>query len=105
MSSTACIGADALGTLIRLLADARRRKRELWVTGLHSFLLWVVRGARLGRSFRMAPHVAEALRRIEPESLPVPQIGKDWAFCRIGGKLVPYTQRKCLMCTARFNTC
>jgi len=89
MSSTASIGADALGTLIRLVADARRRKRELWVTGLHPFLLWVVRGARLGRSFRMAPHVAEALRRIEPESLPALQPGKDWAFCRIGGQLVP----------------
>jgi hypothetical protein len=37
----------------------------------------------------MAPHVAEALRRIEPELLPVPQLGKDWAFCRIGGQLVP----------------
>jgi hypothetical protein len=37
----------------------------------------------------MAPKVAEALRRIQPESLPVPQPGKDWAFCRIGGKLIP----------------
>lgn len=89
MSSTTCIGADALGTLIRLLTAARRWKRELWVTGLHPFLLWVVRGARLGRSFRMAPRVAEALRRIEPELLPVPGAGKDWAFCRIGGQLVP----------------
>jgi anti-anti-sigma regulatory factor len=89
MSSTACIGVDGLGTLIRLLTAARRWKRELWLAGLHPFLLRVVRGARLGRSFRMAPSVAEALRRIEPELPPAPQLGSDWEFCRIGGQLVP----------------
>jgi hypothetical protein len=37
----------------------------------------------------MASSVAEALRRIEPELPPVPQLGSDWEFCRIGGQLVP----------------
>ena len=89
MSSTAYIGADALGTLIHLLTAARRWKRELWLAGLHPFLLRVVRTARLDRSIRMAPRVAEALRRIEPDLAPDQQCGKDWAFCRIGGQLVP----------------
>jgi N-acetylglucosaminyldiphosphoundecaprenol N-acetyl-beta-D-mannosaminyltransferase len=88
LSSTTCIGVDGLGTLIRLLTATRRWKRELWLAGLHPFLLRVVRGARLGRSFRMASSVAEALRRIEPELPPVP-LGSDWEFCRIGGQLVP----------------
>jgi N-acetylglucosaminyldiphosphoundecaprenol N-acetyl-beta-D-mannosaminyltransferase len=89
MSSTAYIGADALGTLIHLLTTARHWRRELWLAGLHPFLLRVVRAARLDRSFRMAPQVAEALRRIEPDLAPTQQTGKDWAFCRIGGQLVP----------------
>lgn len=89
MSKTASIGADALGTLIHVLSAARRSKRELWLAGLHPFLLWVVRAARLGRSFRIVPGVAEALRRIEPEWASAPLLGKDWAFCRIGGQLVP----------------
>jgi anti-anti-sigma factor len=89
MSKTAYIGADALGTLIHLLNLARHWKRELWLAGLHPFLLRVIRAAQLGPSFRIAPKVAEALRRIEPELLPVPQPGKDWAFCRIGGVMIP----------------
>jgi N-acetylglucosaminyldiphosphoundecaprenol N-acetyl-beta-D-mannosaminyltransferase len=89
MSATAYIGADALGALIRLLSTARRWKRELWLAGLHPLLRGVVRAARLDHSIRTAPRVAEALRRIEPELVPVPQFGKDFAFCRIGGQLVP----------------
>jgi len=89
MSKTAYIGADAMGTLIHLLSVARRWKRELWLTGLHPFLLWVVRAAQLELSFRMAPAVAEALRRIEPEIAALPQFGDDWALCRIGGQWVP----------------
>jgi N-acetylglucosaminyldiphosphoundecaprenol N-acetyl-beta-D-mannosaminyltransferase len=89
MSSTAYIGADAIGTLIHLLTVARRWKRELWLAGLHPLLLRVVRTSRLDRSIRIAPRVAEALRRIEPELAPAQQFGKDWAFCRIGGQLVP----------------
>jgi N-acetylglucosaminyldiphosphoundecaprenol N-acetyl-beta-D-mannosaminyltransferase len=89
MSATAYIGADALGSLIHLLSTARRRKRELWIAGLHPLLRWVVRAARLDHSIRTAPRVADALRRIEPELVPVTQLGRDFAFCRIGGQLVP----------------
>jgi len=89
MSATAYIGADALGALIRLLSTSRRWKRELWLTGLHPIRRWVIRAARLDRSIRTAARVAEALRRIEPELVPVPQFGKDFALCRIGGQLVP----------------
>jgi len=93
-TETAYIGADALGTLIHLLSAARRWKRELWLAGLQPFLLRVVRGARLGLSFRMAPHVAEALRRIEPELPGVPFLGEDCAFFRIGDQLVPIPTRE-----------
>jgi len=89
MSKTAYIGADAMGTLIHLLSVSRRWKRELWLTGLHPFLLWVVRAAQLELSFRMAPAVAEALRRIEPEIAALPQFGDDWALCRIGDQWIP----------------
>jgi len=89
MSKTVYIGADALGTLLQLLKIARRWKRDLWLTGLDPFLLWVIRAAQLGASFRIAPKVAEALRRIEPEALPVSQLGKDWAYCLIGGVPIP----------------
>jgi len=89
MSATAYIGADALGVLIRLLSTARRWKRELWLAGLHPVLRWVIRAARVDRSIRTAHRVAEALRRIEPELVPASQFGKDFAFCRIGGQLVP----------------
>jgi len=49
----------------------------------------VVRAGRLDRSIRTATRVAEALRRIEPELVPIPQFGNDFALCRIGGQLVP----------------
>jgi N-acetylglucosaminyldiphosphoundecaprenol N-acetyl-beta-D-mannosaminyltransferase len=94
LSDTAYIGADALGTLIHLLSAARCWKRELWLAGPQPFLLRVVRAARLGPSFRMAPHVAEALRRIEPELAPVPILGEEFAFFRVGGQLVPIHTRE-----------
>jgi anti-anti-sigma factor len=89
MSKTAYIGADALGTLMDLQRVARHWKRDFWLTGLHPVLHRVIRAAQLGPSFRMAPKVAEALRRIEPEFLPVNESGKDWGVCRIGGVLIP----------------
>jgi len=42
----------------------------------------------------MAPHVAEALRRIEPELAPVPILGEECAFFRVGGQLVPIHTRE-----------
>jgi N-acetylglucosaminyldiphosphoundecaprenol N-acetyl-beta-D-mannosaminyltransferase len=89
LSKTTSIGADALGTLIHLSIAARRWNRELWLAGLHPLLVRVVRTARLDHSLRMAAHVAEALRRMEPDPAVVPQLGQDCAYFRIGGQLVP----------------
>jgi N-acetylglucosaminyldiphosphoundecaprenol N-acetyl-beta-D-mannosaminyltransferase len=89
MSNTAYIGADALASLIYVMNVARSWKRELWLAGLDKLLVKVVGASRLKLFFRMAPKVAEALRRIQPELIPIPQLGKDLAFCRIGGQLIP----------------
>ncbi len=89
MSNTAYIGADALASLIYVMNTARCWRRELWLAGLDRLLARVVGASRLRLFFRVAPKVAEALRRIQPEMAPVPQFGKDWAFCRIGGQSIP----------------
>jgi N-acetylglucosaminyldiphosphoundecaprenol N-acetyl-beta-D-mannosaminyltransferase len=89
MSNTAYIGADALASLIYVMNVARCWKREFWLAGLDRLLVRVVGASRLRLFFRMAPKVAEALRRIQPEMLPVPQLGKDWALCQIGGQQIP----------------
>ncbi|MGD0097322.1 MAG: WecB/TagA/CpsF family glycosyltransferase [Terracidiphilus sp.] len=89
MSNTAYIGADALASLIHVMNIARCWKRELWLAGLDRLLAQVVGASRLRLFFRMAPKVAEALRRIQPETVPVSQYGEGWAYCRIGGQLIP----------------
>jgi anti-anti-sigma factor len=89
MSRTAYIGADALASLIYVMNVARSWKRELWLAGLDRLLAQVVGASRLRLSFRTAPKVAEALRRIQPELIPASLFGNDWAYCRIGGQLVP----------------
>ena len=89
MSRAGYIGTDALGSLIHLKNLAHTWKRELWLVGLRRLPAWVVRATQLGTSFRIADKVAEALRRIEPELATAPQSGQDWAFCRIGGQLIP----------------
>jgi anti-anti-sigma regulatory factor len=89
MSNTAYIGADALASLIYVMNVARCWKRELWLAGLDRLLVKVVGASRLRLFFRLAPKVAEALRRIQPELAPVPQFGDDWVYCRIGGQLIP----------------
>jgi N-acetylglucosaminyldiphosphoundecaprenol N-acetyl-beta-D-mannosaminyltransferase len=89
MSNTGYIGADALASLIYVMNVARRWKRELWVAGLDRLLARVVGASRLRLFFRIAPKVAEALRRIQPEMVPVPQYGEDWAYFRVGGQLIP----------------
>ena len=41
----------------------------------------------------MASKVSEALRRIEPDLVPVPQLDEDSTFIRVRGQLIPvYTQ-------------
>jgi anti-anti-sigma factor len=89
MGNTAYIGADALASLIYVMNVARCWKRELWLAGLDRLLANVLEASRLRLFFRTAPKVAGALRRIQPETVPVSQFGKDWAYCRIGGQLVP----------------
>ena len=89
MSNTAYIGADALASLIYVMNIARSWKRELWLAGLDRILTQVLGASRLRLFFRMAPKVSEALRRIQPDLIPAAQTGADWAFCRIGGQLIP----------------
>jgi anti-anti-sigma factor len=89
MSNTAYIGADALASLIYIMNIARSWKRELWLAGLDRILTQVIDASQLRLFFRMAPKVAEALRRIQPEPIPATQTWNEWAFCRIGGQLVP----------------
>jgi N-acetylglucosaminyldiphosphoundecaprenol N-acetyl-beta-D-mannosaminyltransferase len=89
LSQTTYIGADALGSLIDVVNLARRWRRELWLAGLHPNLDRIIHAAQLRPSFRMASKVAEALRRIEPDLMPVPHFGGDSTFFRIRGQLVP----------------
>jgi N-acetylglucosaminyldiphosphoundecaprenol N-acetyl-beta-D-mannosaminyltransferase len=88
-TDVAYIGPDALGSLVRLVALARRRKREIWLTGLQTFVVRVIDTARLRSHFRIAPKVTDALRRIEPGLLPEAlSAEQDSAYCRIGGQMV-----------------
>jgi N-acetylglucosaminyldiphosphoundecaprenol N-acetyl-beta-D-mannosaminyltransferase len=89
MNRTDYIGADALASLIYVMNIARCWKRELWLTGLNGPLTHVLGASRLRSFFRTAPKVSEALRRIQPEQMPISQIGKEWEVCRIGGQLIP----------------
>jgi N-acetylglucosaminyldiphosphoundecaprenol N-acetyl-beta-D-mannosaminyltransferase len=90
LSNTAYLGPDALGSLVHLESIAHRWKREFWLTGLRPFLKRVIYATQLGSRFRIAPMVADALRRIEPAPLAI----SGWAdenrvFCRIGGEMIP----------------
>jgi N-acetylglucosaminyldiphosphoundecaprenol N-acetyl-beta-D-mannosaminyltransferase len=89
MSNTTYIGADALASLIYVMNVARSWNRELWLAGMDRQVSKAIGAARLRLFFRMAPKVAEALRRIQPEPLTVPRFEKDWTYCRIGGQLIP----------------
>lgn len=89
LSNTTYVGADALGSLIHVMNLACRWRRELWLSGLHPDLDRIIHAAQLRGSFRTARKVAEALRRIEPDLMPVPHLGGDNTFIRIRGQLVP----------------
>jgi N-acetylglucosaminyldiphosphoundecaprenol N-acetyl-beta-D-mannosaminyltransferase len=90
LSETAYLGPDALGMLVHLVSVARRWKREFWLTGLRPFLTLVLCAAHLRSQFRIAPKVADALRRIEPDPVPLRVASNEnWAFCQIGGQMVP----------------
>jgi N-acetylglucosaminyldiphosphoundecaprenol N-acetyl-beta-D-mannosaminyltransferase len=90
LSRTNYIGPDALGCLIHLSGMARCWKRELWLTGIRPGLRRVLRATQLATSFRVAPKVTDALRRIQPDAEPsLLRSDKDWTFCRIGGQVIP----------------
>jgi anti-anti-sigma factor len=89
LSHTTYIGADALGSLIHVMNLACRWRRELWLAGLHPNLNRVIHASQLRPSFRMAGKVAEALRRIEPDLIPVPHFDGDSTFFCIRGQFVP----------------
>jgi N-acetylglucosaminyldiphosphoundecaprenol N-acetyl-beta-D-mannosaminyltransferase len=90
LAGTTYLGADALGALIHLGNTAKRHNRELWLTGLRPFLCRVLHATQLDSSFRTAPKVADALRRIAPAETHLSiEAGKDWALCRVGGRLIP----------------
>ena len=90
LSETAYLGPDALGTLVHLGNVAQRWKRELWLVGVRPVLLRVIHATQLRSQFRIAPKVADALRRIEPDpsALRAPS-DKSYVFCQIGGQTIP----------------
>jgi N-acetylglucosaminyldiphosphoundecaprenol N-acetyl-beta-D-mannosaminyltransferase len=90
LASTTYLGADALGALIHLATIAKQHNRELWLTGLRPFLCRLMQATQLQASFRVAPKVADALRRMAPSEMQMCiESGSDWAVCRIGGRLIP----------------
>ncbi len=90
LANTTYLGADALGALIHLGSIARLHNRELWLTGLRPFLCRLIQATQLKASFRIAPKVADALRRMAPTEMQMSiESGSDWAICRIGGRLIP----------------
>ena len=90
LAGTTYLGADALGALIHLGSIAKRHNRELWLTGLRPFLCRLIQATQLQSSFRFAPKVADALRRMAPAEMQMCiETGSDWAVCRIGGRLIP----------------
>jgi N-acetylglucosaminyldiphosphoundecaprenol N-acetyl-beta-D-mannosaminyltransferase len=90
LARTTYLGADALGALIHLGNIAKRHNRELWLTGLRPFLCRLIQATQLHASFRIAPKVADALRRMAPAEIQMSiESGSDWAVCRIGGRLIP----------------
>jgi N-acetylglucosaminyldiphosphoundecaprenol N-acetyl-beta-D-mannosaminyltransferase len=90
LAATTYLGADALGALIHLGNLARDHHRELWLTGLRPFLRRLIHATQLDSAFRIAPGVADALRRMAPAEMQLSiESGKDWALCRIDGRLIP----------------
>lgn len=78
LNLTSSIGADAMGFLVDLSSKMRDRNQDIWLVGMRPSLRRLFRTAFLQeRLFRLAPKVADALRRIdskapaaEPRSAP-----------------------------------
>ncbi len=87
---TTSLGPDALGALIHLANMAGRHSLELWLTGLRPSAQRLLRAHHMDSSFRTAPRVSDALRRIAPAHVKMSiEAGQDWAVCRVGGRLIP----------------
>jgi N-acetylglucosaminyldiphosphoundecaprenol N-acetyl-beta-D-mannosaminyltransferase len=90
LTSTTYLGPDALGALLHIADIAKRHDRELWLTGLQPSQSRMIHATQLHYDFRTAPKVADALRRISPTAVQMSiESGKDWAICRMGGRLIP----------------
>ena len=90
LSNTSYLGPDALGSLVHLVIIAHRWKREIWLVGLRPFLKRVIYATQLRSAFRIAPKVADALRRIGPKPVAMSaQADEGWTYCRIGNKMIP----------------
>jgi hypothetical protein len=90
LSEADYLGADALGMLVHLVQVARSRRKEVWLTGLRPLHRLVAYASHLRTQFRIAPKVADALRRIEPEWQPAPvKREENFAVCEIGGQIIP----------------
>jgi N-acetylglucosaminyldiphosphoundecaprenol N-acetyl-beta-D-mannosaminyltransferase len=89
LAATTYLGADALGALIHLGNVARQHDRELWLTGLRPFLSRLIQATQLQDNFRIAPKIADALRRMAPAQIQLCiESGSNWAGCRIGGRMI-----------------
>jgi N-acetylglucosaminyldiphosphoundecaprenol N-acetyl-beta-D-mannosaminyltransferase len=94
------LGPDALGSLIHVSNVAKRRYRELWLTGLKPPLLRMIQATQLQASFRTTAKVSDALRRItlDDHQLSV-ESGKGWGLVRVGGQLIPISREQAgLLC-------
>jgi N-acetylglucosaminyldiphosphoundecaprenol N-acetyl-beta-D-mannosaminyltransferase len=69
MNLTTAIGADAMGFLVDLSGKMRNRNQDIWLVGMRPSLRRLFRTAFLQeRLFRLAPKVADALRRIDSKA-------------------------------------
>lgn len=90
LSRTSFLGPDALGALLHLRTIARRKTRELWLTGLRPFLLRLLHATQLDTEFATAPKISDALRQIQPAGMNLSiESGANWAVCRVDGRTIP----------------
>lgn len=69
LNLTTSIGADAMGFLVDLSSKMRDRNQDIWLVGMRPSLRRLFRTAFLQeRLFRLAPKVADALRRIDSKA-------------------------------------
>lgn len=69
LSLATSIGADAMGLLVELSSKMRDRNLDMWLVGMRPSLRRLFRTAFLhDRLFRLAPKIADALRRIDSKA-------------------------------------